>query len=53
MGVLDWLLGAPLPPGAPAPEFTALDHTGARVSLAALRGRPVVLVFYPADNSPG
>lgn len=29
----------------PAPDFTLRDHTGAEVSLAALRGRPVVLTF--------
>lgn len=38
--------------GAPAPDFT-LPATGATtVTLSALRGQPVVLVFYPADNSP-
>jgi peroxiredoxin len=41
-----------LAPGTPAPDFTlqsAPDHT---LTLSSLRGRPVVLVFYPADWSP-
>lgn len=33
--------------GALAPDFTLIDHTGEAVTLSALRGRPVVLVFYP------
>lgn len=36
-----------------APDFTLPDHDGAPVSLAALRGRPVVLFFYPKDNTSG
>jgi peroxiredoxin len=40
-------------PGTPAPEFTLKDQDGERVSLADLRGRKVMLVFYPADFSPG
>jgi peroxiredoxin Q/BCP len=44
--------------GQPAPTFTAAvtgDEYGeeATVSLEALRGRPVVLVFYPKDDTPG
>lgn len=34
--------------GDPAPDFTLRDHTGEAVTLSALQGRPVVLVFYPA-----
>jgi peroxiredoxin Q/BCP len=38
--------------GDPAPEF-ALEGTGGRTyRLSDYRGEPVVLVFYPADNSP-
>jgi peroxiredoxin len=41
-----------LPAGTPAPEF-ALNATPNQVlSLSELRGRPVILVFYPADWSP-
>ncbi len=38
--------------GAPAPDFTLRDDSGAAVHLADLRGRPVVLVFYPMDETP-
>ena len=33
--------------GAPAPDFTLTGTAGARVTLSALRGTPVVLVFFP------
>lgn len=39
--------------GAKAPEFTLDDQDGETVSLAALRGTPVVLYFYPKDDTPG
>ena len=38
--------------GTRAPDFTLESTPGSKVSLAALRGRPVVLAFYPADWSP-
>ena len=38
--------------GAQAPDFTLPDQDGNEVSLADLRGRRVLLVFYPADFSP-
>lgn len=41
-----------LPVGAEAPLFEARDDSGAAVRLADLRGRFVVLVFYPADGTP-
>ena len=41
-----------LPAGAPAPDFTLPSGPGTTVSLKDFRGRPVVLVFYPADWSP-
>lgn len=49
--MLDWLLGSPLAVGTPAPDFTAQDQDGNPVSLKALRGRNVILVFYPADDT--
>ncbi|MEX2261543.1 MAG: peroxiredoxin [Bryobacteraceae bacterium] len=49
--MLDWLLGGPLPTGGRAPDFTLPDEAGNEVSLAALRGRNVVLVFYPGDET--
>jgi peroxiredoxin Q/BCP len=42
-----------LAPGDPAPDFTLTDDTGARVSLADLRGRKVIVYFYPAAMTPG
>ncbi len=39
--------------GEQAPGFTATTDTGERVSLADFRGRPVVLYFYPKDDTPG
>ncbi len=40
--------GAALPSPQPAPDFTLRDQSGRSVSLASLRGRPVVLAFlYP------
>jgi thioredoxin-dependent peroxiredoxin len=39
--------------GEPAPEFEALDGNGAMVRLKELRGRPVVLYFYPKDDTLG
>ena len=42
-----------LPVGTPAPDFTLPDADGRPVSLSDFRGRPVVLVFYPLDWSPG
>jgi peroxiredoxin Q/BCP len=39
--------------GQPAPEFTLEDDTGETVSLSDFRGKPVVLYFYPKDDTPG
>ncbi|WP_153100432.1 peroxiredoxin [Paraburkholderia hayleyella] len=36
----------------PVPDFTALA-TGADITLSSLRGKKVVLYFYPKDNTPG
>jgi hypothetical protein len=38
--------------GDPAPDFTA-DTDGNRLELRTLRGKPVVLYFYPKDDTPG
>jgi peroxiredoxin len=43
----------PLPPGTRAPDFGLRDPSGEVVRLSDYRGRPVVLVFYPLDWSPG
>jgi peroxiredoxin Q/BCP len=39
--------------GGPAPEFELTSDTGETVRLADLRGKPVVLYFYPKDDTPG
>ena len=49
--MFSWLFSDPLPVGQDAPEFTLLDQDGSPVSLNALRGKNVVLVFYPADET--
>jgi peroxiredoxin len=41
-----------LQPGTPAPDFTLHSTPDQTVSLSELRGRPVILAFYPADWSP-
>jgi peroxiredoxin Q/BCP len=39
--------------GSPAPDFTLPSDDGGGVSLSELRGRKVVLYFYPKDDTPG
>src|ERR1700743_2113027 len=39
--------------GQTAPDFELQADDGTTVHLAALRGKPVVLYFYPADDTPG
>lgn len=39
--------------GKPAPTFTLPSDTGETVSLESFRGKPVVLYFYPRDDTPG
>jgi thioredoxin-dependent peroxiredoxin len=39
--------------GDAAPDFSATTETGERVSLSDFRGKPVVLYFYPKDDTPG
>ena len=45
-------MGKVLPPGRPAPEFTLRVTPDQVLSLRELRGRRVVIAFYPADWSP-
>ena len=42
----------PLKKGTKAPEFSLKDTPDQKVALSDLKGRPVILVFYPADFSP-
>ena len=44
----DWI-----EPGKKAPDFTLPADDGAKVKLSGLRGKPVVLYFYPRDDTPG
>ena len=39
--------------GEKAPDFTLQDDSGNKVRLSALKGKPVVLYFYPKDDTPG
>ena len=39
--------------GSPAPDFELTSDSGETVKLSALRGKPVVLYFYPKDDTPG
>lgn len=39
--------------GSPAPAFSLPDHQGRTVTLASLRGRRVVLWFFPKADTPG
>ena len=39
--------------GATAPEFSAIAHNGTQVALSSLRGKVVILYFYPKDGTPG
>ena len=39
--------------GDPAPDFTTTTHEGTALSLADLRGKKVLLWFYPKADTPG
>jgi peroxiredoxin Q/BCP len=39
--------------GQPAPDFTLSSDSGEEVTLSALRGKPVILYWYPRDDTPG
>jgi peroxiredoxin Q/BCP len=42
-----------LEPGTAAPDFTLPDADGGEVALASLRGKRVIIYFYPAAMTPG
>jgi peroxiredoxin Q/BCP len=50
--MLSGLFGGPLAVGSEAPDFELTDQDGKVVRLSALRGKNVVLVFYPGDDTP-
>jgi peroxiredoxin Q/BCP len=39
--------------GQKAPDFTVLNDDGEKVKLSSLKGKKVVLYFYPKDDTPG
>ena len=39
--------------GEAAPDFTLHSEEGDEVTLSSLRGKPIVLYFYPKDDTPG
>jgi len=39
--------------GTVAPDFTVQDHNGNEIALASLKGKPVILYWYPKDETPG
>jgi thioredoxin-dependent peroxiredoxin len=39
--------------GQPAPTFALQDQTGETVALSDLKGSPIVIYFYPKDDTPG
>ena len=43
----------PISSGIPAPDFNLQDETGIPRKLSGFRGQPVVLYFYPKDDTPG
>ena len=49
--MLDWLFSEPLKVGETAPDFSLPDQDGKAVALRNLRGRNVVLIFYPGDDT--
>jgi len=50
---MSWLFSDPLAVGVKAPDFSLPDELGHLVTLSKLRGKRVVLVFYPGDDTPG
>jgi peroxiredoxin Q/BCP len=45
--------GELLPVGAAAPDIEATSHSGQKVKLSDFRGKPVIVYFYPKDETPG
>jgi peroxiredoxin Q/BCP len=43
----------PIQANIPAPEFTLPDETGTPRTLASFRGKPLILYFYPKDDTTG
>jgi len=43
----------PIQASIPAPDFTLADETGVLRTLSSFQGKPVILYFYPKDDTPG
>ncbi len=43
----------PISEGSPAPDFSLPSTDGGKISLTSLKGKKVVLYFYPKDDTPG
>ena len=50
---MPWFSSDPLAVGTQAPDFSLSDESGRVITLSALKGKNVVLVFYPGDDTPG
>ena len=50
---MSWFSSDPLAVGTQAPDFSLSDESGRVINLSALKGKNVVLVFYPGDDTPG
>lgn len=50
---MSWFSSDPLHTGTAAPDFSLSDESGRTVRLSSLKGKNVVLVFYPGDDTPG
>ena len=48
VSMADWIEA-----GAKAPDFTLVTDDGTKLTLSSLKGKPVVLYFYPKDDTPG
>ena len=51
LGLISPLLG--LAPGSAVPDFSAPNQDGKTVKLSDFRGKPVLIYFYPKDDTPG
>jgi len=53
LNILNSLANGQVSKGSKPPAFTLKDQDGKTVSLSKYKGKPVVVYFYPADETPG
>lgn len=53
MTIFTLLVLSALPLGAPVPDFAAPNQDRRLIKLSELRGKPVLVYFYPKDDTPG